>query len=140
MIESPETQSKAQVSVSDLFWITTALALLLAYAQSFGETEVIQAGVYLGAALLAGLAVGFCVGAVRDVLFWTSLCSLVVFVAVAGGTLPHDGVIMGWGIMAAACGSAASSGFPKQLWLSTLISGVLAGVSMLVTIVAMASR
>ncbi|MFK7735699.1 MAG: hypothetical protein AB8B50_06715 [Pirellulaceae bacterium] len=137
MVGSQDLQSKVQLSLSDLLWITTALALLLAYAQAFGRTEVIQLGVYLGTSLLAGFTVGVCVGVVRDVLFWTGLCSLVVFVAVAGGTLPHEGVAMGWGVMAAACGSFASSGFPKTLTLAALVSGFLGGAAMLVTIVGM---
>ncbi|MEM8736345.1 MAG: hypothetical protein AAGG44_19105 [Planctomycetota bacterium] len=126
-----------QWKLRDIFWLTTALGMLLAYAQMLGPDVVVQAAVYLIAVIVIGSFVGAMTRKMGDALFWSGLISLVAFVAVAGGTLPNDAVALGWGIVGASTGSLAGVKLPANRWLGSVTSGIVAVLGFVLTQIVM---
>ncbi|MFN3193421.1 MAG: hypothetical protein ACE361_23115 [Aureliella sp.] len=126
-----------QWKLRDIFWLTTALGLLLAYAQSLGPEAVRQAALYMAAVIVIGSFAGAIGRNLGDGLFWSALISLIAFVAVAGGTLPNQAVPVGWGIVGSSTGGFAGVSLPKNRWLGVVASGVVAVLGFVLTQVAM---
>ncbi len=116
---------RQQFTLKSVFWSTTSLALLLAYARSMGEQAVIHVAIYALLALAAGGLVGFLHGNWKDGLFWSMLVALLTYLAVEGGRLPDESVVLGWGAVGAGCGAICGVRFPKKLWLGTCLTGAL---------------
>lgn len=127
-----------QISIRDLLWNTTALALWLAYARSLGDRALEQAVVTLLMVLVAGSVVGGFSGQFKNALYWSAVLALLAFLAVAGGRLPHEAVMLGWSAVGAGCGAVAGAYYgrnsTRSVMIGTLGSGLLGLVLMLSTL------
>ncbi len=116
--------------------LITAIALLLAYSRRLGDIQLMQAFVFAGFALIIGGLFGLLARQLGSGLLWAVLTSLLVYLAVAGGRLPNDAVIYGWGMVAAICGASNGVRWPIPDWICGAISAGLAGVAMWGTLLA----
>lgn len=128
------TTQTDQFTLKTILWSTTALALLLGYARSFGQEILWLAVAYSLTALFAGLAIGVVNRNWKEGLFWSSLTTLMAFIAVAGGHLPNAAVGFGWGAVGAICGAVCGVQLPKSMWLGCLLSGALGALCMAVIV------
>ncbi len=132
--EATDSNLARQFSMQSLLWMTTALAVLLAYARSLGAETLTQAVVYAVVGFMAGVFFGLATGKWSDGLFWSGLTTLLVFVAVAGGRLPNAGVGYGWAMVGAICGGMAGTRLPSHIWLGTALSAAAASLAIMFTV------
>ncbi len=120
MDRSPD--ERQQIALRDVLWITTAVAFVLGYARTLGQSALMQAVVYATLAVSVGCVVGWVGRNMRDGLFWSAVMALLAYVAVAGGRLPNSAVVIGWGAVGAACGALAGVRLPTSAWLGSWTS------------------
>ncbi len=84
-----------------------------------------QLGVYVAVAAVIGGAVGGACRKTRDVLYWTLLTNILVYLAIAGGRLPNEAVVLAWSGVGATCGAVAAVGWPMKWVLGILCSAFL---------------
>lgn len=123
--------------MTGIFWVTSAIALLLGYAIRIGPQAVQEGVLYCGFVLLFGALFGSLAHRWKDALFWSALATLLAYLAVAGGHLPNAAVGYGWGAVGAICGAAGGVRWPKNEWLGTIMSGLLAVLAMLASLIAL---
>lgn len=128
---------KNQFSVANILYITTSIALTMAYAKSISEAALLQLVFYIVAGICAGVLVGLCAGSMQDTIFWASLTNLLVFLAVAGGRLPSEAVMFAWGIVGAVCGALGGAKIPTDVGWRCGTMCVLAAGCMLLSLVAL---
>lgn len=126
-----------QLSLAGMFWVTTALALLLSYASQQGRQWVNLALIDFGFVVLCGLVVGSIRRAWKDALFWGGLYCMLGFLAVAGGRLPHPSIAIGWGLVGALVGSCAGTQLPCSFVPAVTASAVLGWLSMVSVVLGM---
>lgn len=129
--EQDSPKERHQLSIRDALWLTTAIALVLAYARSIGPTAINHALVYALFALTCGSTIGLLGRNLRDAVFWAAVIALLAFLAVAGGRLPNEAIILGWGAVGACCGAICGLPFPKNLIAGTLVSGLIGAAIMI---------
>lgn len=108
----------SQISLRSIFWVMTAGAILLAYAQSLGPLAVHQAIVYSSVAIVTGGVVGLLFRRIKDAIYWSGLISCMAYLAIAGGRLPTDAIVYAWAVLAAVAGAVSGVIFPRKLWLT----------------------
>ncbi|MEM7473423.1 MAG: hypothetical protein AAF483_00380 [Planctomycetota bacterium] len=137
--EDASQGQREQWKVRDIFWLMTAIAAVLAYARSWGDDALRQALVYMVLVLVFAIPLGLIFKKVSDALFWSAMANLMAFVAVAGGRLPNEAVAYGWGSVGAMCGALAGIRIPKSLYFAVPVSGFVAVVMMLGTVLVLRS-
>ncbi len=131
VMDAQELPEKSfQFRLSSLFWITTALAIVMAYARTLGTSELQLAFAYAGfVVVLAGIVGSLC-RSWDDTSFWSIVVTLIAFIAVAGHPMPNQSIGLGWGLVGAGCGALGGARFPRRIWLGVILSGVLGIVLM----------
>jgi len=81
------TTNRNQMTLSGIFWVTTAVAIAFGYALQFGQSEAQLAAVYCGWVLLFGMLIGATRRDWPNALFWGGLYSLLAFLAILASTL-----------------------------------------------------
>ncbi len=125
-----------QFRLSSLFWITTALAIVMAYARTLGTAELQMAFAYAGFVVVMVGLVGAVCRSWNDTAFWSIVVTLIAFIAVAGHPMPNQSIALGWGLVGAGCGALCGARFPKQVWRGAILSGVLGIVLMGLSVLA----
>lgn len=128
-----------QLSLAEVFWITTAVALILAYANSLGNEAVRQSLFYAAFTFVTAIAIGLWRKQLKEAFFWSTLVVVLAYLAVAGGNLPDPAISIGWGLVGALCGSISGLRIPKNFWLCVLLSTIAGGLAMWATVLAMQS-
>ncbi len=122
--------SQSQYGLSSLLWITTASAVTLAYARSFGSAEMQLVGAYAFFVTLFASLIGGLTGAWSDTWFWSILVTLAALVAVAGYPMQNWEVRYGWGAVGAGCGALCGSRCPTQIVRGSVAAAILGVVLM----------
>ena len=130
----PTRPNQQQLSLASLLWVTVASAMLLAYAKNLGSSTLVMLGFYTAFVFVCSLIAGQLSGKFADAFYWSSLVSLLAFLAVAGGTLPDPSIGIGWGLVGAACGVSVGLGVPRNMWLGIVFAAILGLLSMLVVV------
>lgn len=125
----PSGSRDNQFSLQSILWLITGLALLLAYAQSIGDRAHQHLMLYLLFGLVAGVVIGMLRGEVLETLFWSLLTNLLVYLAVAGGRLPSEAVMLAWGGVGAVCGALCGAGWPRRTALGIIVTSLAALVT-----------
>lgn len=128
--EETVAEEQFQFRLSSLFWITTALAIVMAYARSFGPAELWMAFADFGFVVVMVGLIGSLCRSWSDSAFWSVLVTLTAFIAVAGHPLPNPAVGLGWGLVGAGCGALSGARCPRQLSWGVLASALMAMTSM----------
>ena len=128
------TNRRNQFSLSSLVWITAALALLFSYARWLGADALKQAMIFAAFGSIIGVGIGWMIGNWQDSLFWSLLLTLLAYLAVAGGRLPNEAVLYGWGIIGSVCGAMSMLTIPKNQVLAAVLMGVVSCLTMVATI------
>ena len=126
-----------QWTLASILWVTTAVALVLAYAIKLGPAAVWQAVFYAICVLGCGLAVGTIRRDWKNAMFWSALYALLAYLAVAGGNLPHPSIALGWGLVGALVGSCVGVELPRNWILATIVSALLGWIAMTILVLAM---
>ena len=119
------------MSLSAVFWTTTAVALLLAHAIRLGDQALYQACVYTGFVVLSGMLLGGVSGDWKNAFFWGALYALLAYLAVAGGHLTQASIGIGWGLVGAFVGGLEGVQLiPNRFWgtVASILSAMLAMV------------
>ncbi len=122
-VTKPRVQNQ-QMSLSDLLWATTAVALVIAYAQRWGQASLWLAAWYLMFVVATSFTLGVIERQLKNAFFWSGLGAWIAFLAVAGGRPPSPPVAIGWGTVGALCGGLCGLRIPKSAGWGTLISGL----------------
>ena len=126
-----------QLSIASLFWITTALALLLGHAVKQGSDAILQGSLTVGFVLVCGLIVGSIRRDWNNAFFWGGLYGMLAFLAIAGGRLPHWSVGIGWGLVGASVGSCAGTNLPRAFIPAMVFCAALGALAMAVVVLTM---
>lgn len=126
-----------QWTLASILWVTTAVALVLAYAMKLGTAAVWQAVFYAGCVVVCGLSIGTFRRDWKNAMFWSALYSLLAYLAVAGGNLPHLSIALGWGLVGALVGSCVGVDLPKNWILATVVSALLGWLAMAFLVLSM---
>lgn len=148
MTEFQETQETATRSVDDpmrnsqwtlasLFWLTTTIALVLAYASRLGIQAYRQAVLYALMVLLCGLILGSIGRQWKNAWYWAGLYALLAYLAVAGGNLPHISIAYGWGLVGSVVGSVLAVVRSRHWAWVTLLCSLLGWSAMVAVVVVM---
>lgn len=125
--QSLETRSfrptDKQLGLASIFWVTAASAMLLTYAQKIGPVAIQQLIAYTVFVVIASSMVMLWTKRWNEAFYWSALYALLGFLAIAGSSMVNPNVAYGWGVVGAACGAYASASFPRNLWISTVVSG-----------------
>lgn len=87
---------------------TAALAALLGYLSAFGTTDVVRFGMLLAVTLSLGGAIGFAVGKIREVAFWTGIGTAFGYLVVVHGVLYDWTASYAWPLVGGIVGATAS--------------------------------
>jgi hypothetical protein len=132
-VQTP-TDESFRFRLSSLFWITTAMAMVMAYGRSLGLNELRMAFAYASFVVCMTGIIGLVCRLWNDTAFWSIVVTLIAFIAVAGHPMPNQSIAFGWGLVAAGCGALCGARYPKQVWLGVLMSGILGIVLMCLSI------
>lgn len=135
--DSKSTIRNDQWSLASILWVTTAVALVLAYAIRLGSGAVWQAVFYAICVLACGLAIGSIRRDWKNAMFWSALYALLSYLAVAGGNLPHPSIALGWGLVGALVGSCVGVDLPRNSVVATLVGGILGWAAMAALVLSM---
>lgn len=125
------SERSGQFSLLTLLWCMVGWILLLAYARTTGQRGPIQASVFMAMGLGVGALAGAIAGRITDRMYWSSLISILAYLAVAGGSLKDPGVFYGWGVVGSIWGAIFPNRKPKH-WLSrSLLFAAIGGAGML---------
>lgn len=135
--DSKEVIRNDQWTLASILWVTTAVALVIAYAMKLGPAAVWQAVFYAICVLGCGLAIGTIRRDWKNAMFWAALYALLAYLAVAGGNLPHPSIALGWGLVGALVGSCVGVELPRNWILATMVSAVLGWIAMMILVLSM---
>jgi hypothetical protein len=130
--ESSEPAKRSgQFSLVTLLWCMLGWILLLAYAKTTGQRGPIQASVFMAMGLGVGVLAGLIAGRMTDRVYWSSLISILAYLAVAGGSLKDPGVFYGWGVVGSIWGAIFPNRKPKHWLPRLLLFSAIGGAGML---------
>jgi hypothetical protein len=112
-----------QLGLASIFWVTDAAAMLLTYAQKIGPVAIQQLIAYTVFVVIASSMITLWTKRWNEAFYWSALYALLGFLAIAGSSMVNPNVAYGWGVVGAACGAIASASFPRNLFLSAVVSG-----------------
>lgn len=120
---------KRQYSMQSMLWITTAAALLLAYARNLG-TQSHQLLIACAAFWLAWSVVFSLISHDwKETSFWSALILTQAFLAVSAVRILGDSQKYGWAMVGAACGAYCGTSLVKNHLLASILSATLGAIS-----------
>jgi hypothetical protein len=126
-----------QISVAGIFWVTTAIALVLGYSASLGKAAMFQAVSYAGFVAVSGAVIGWLRRDWPNAYFWSGLYAMLAYLAVAGGKLPAPAVGFGWGLVGAVVGGVVGIRIPAGMFSGTICAAILGWLAMFIVVAAM---
>jgi hypothetical protein len=107
------------------------VGMTLAYLRSFQEKELAMGLVAAGIGLVVGLIAGFLGKRTADTIYWSILGGLFAFLCSVGYDLFHPSYQVGWMLVGAASGAAASLSAPghplRSMFVSSIVGGAVLG-------------